>query len=89
MKVESSQSRVLAIWATLLAIYAAVFFAIPINLATADLGRHITNGALLLQGMTDVLTSNFYSFTEPNQPFTNHHWGSGVVFQLVQSSVGV
>ncbi len=88
MKVESSQSRSLAIWASLLAIYAAVFLAIPINFATADLGRHITNGALLLQGMTDVLTTNFYSFTEPKQPFTNHHWGSGVIFHLVNQALG-
>lgn len=80
--------RILFVWAALLALYAGVFFAIPINLATADLGRHITNGAMLLNGMTDVLYTNFYSFTEPDHAFTNHHWGSGVVLHLMHKAVG-
>lgn len=58
-----------------------------IDLTTADLGRHIANGEILLHGSnTDrhgVLYTNFYSYTLPNQPFINHHWLSGVVFYLI------
>lgn len=88
MKTSASTDRVLWIWTALLALYAGVFFAIPINLATADLGRHITNGALLMQGVTDVLYANYYSFTEPGHAFTNHHWGSGVLMHLVHAAAG-
>lgn len=76
------------IWAVLLAVYVGIFFAIPINLSTADLGRHITNGALLLDGVSDLLYTNFYSFTEPDHTFTNHHWGSGVLFHLTHKLAG-
>ena len=65
------------------AIYSCFFFAKPINLTTADLGRHIVNGELLINGITDVLNRNFYSYTEPDHPFTNHHWLTGVVFYCV------
>ena len=55
-----------------------------INLFTADLGRHIKNGEMILSGnFSSVLSTNFYSYTYPDFPFVNHHWGSGVVFCLV------
>lgn len=60
----------------------------PINPITADIGRHITNGELLLGGVTRVLTENFYSFTEPTHPFINHHWGAGVLFYWIYSAFG-
>ncbi len=72
----------------LLTIYAAFFFARPINLATADLGRHIVNGELVLNGVKDVLYANHYSFTEPNHDFVNHHWGSGVIFYWMNEAFG-
>jgi hypothetical protein len=68
--------------------YAAFFFAQPINLATADLGRHIVNGELVTHGVKAILSTNYYSFTEPAQPFINHHWASGVVFYLVHDLFG-
>jgi len=83
MKERSQIGRVHLVWMVALALYATWFFAVPINLSTADLGRHITNGALLMQGVTEVLYTNHYSFTEPNHPFTNHHWLSGVVMHIV------
>lgn len=72
----------------LVAVYTAFFFARPINLATADLGRHIVNGELIVNGVTDVLFKNYYSFTEPQHAFVNHHWGSGVIFHLTHSGFG-
>jgi hypothetical protein len=71
-----------------LAVYLLTFFSQPINLVVTDLGRHITNGANILEGNWDVLYTNFYSYTEANHPFINHHWGTGVIFHLVESAIG-
>ncbi len=65
-----------------------------INLTTADLGRHIINGKLFLQAenfnlsRNALLYTNFFSFTNPNFPFVNHHWGSGLLFYLIFSIFG-
>jgi len=48
------------------------------ELTSLDLGRHIKNGEIVWQDK-QVLYKNFYSFTEPDFPFINHHWLSGVV----------
>jgi hypothetical protein len=53
-----------------------------INLPAADLGRHIINGELFIT-QHKILATNFYSYTYPDFPFVNHHWGSGVIFYLV------
>lgn len=55
------------------------FLTHKINLITADLGRHLSNGKFLFQNPA-VLFSNFYSYTNPNFPVINHHWGSGLIF---------
>lgn len=67
-----------------------ILFLQKINLVTADLGRHIKNGEMVLRGGTlrDVLRTNFYSYTCPGFPFLNHHWGSGVIFYLVHQLTG-
>lgn len=69
-----------------------IFFAIhcadPIRLVTADLGRHLKNGELILAGQNKVFTSNFYSYTAPDHPFVNHHWGAGVLFYWVYQLTG-
>lgn len=54
----------------------------PINLITADLGRHIKNGQLTLQNWS-IPNTNTYSYTYPDYPFINHHWLSGVIFYLL------
>lgn len=70
-----------------LLVWYGFWLATPINLATADLGRHITNGRLLLNDWgkysSKVLQTNFYSYTQSDFRFVNHHWGTGVVFYLV------
>ncbi len=60
----------------------------PINLTAVDIGRHIKNGQLLLQGQTDLLYKNYYSFTHPDYPFINHHWFFGVVAYLCWQVIG-
>ncbi len=65
-----------------------------ISLATADLGRHITNGRIILEALqtgADLKTQtplyqNFYSYTEPDYPVINHHWLTGVVHYLTYKS---
>ncbi|HSW47915.1 MAG TPA: hypothetical protein VLG67_02435 [Candidatus Saccharimonadales bacterium] len=76
---------------SLLAWY-ATFLSHKINLTTADLGRHIQNGNIIINGSreekTALLHSNFYSYTLPAQAFINHHWGSGVVFYFINQFFG-
>jgi len=55
------------------------FLTHKINLVTADLGRHLRNGEFIFQN-PEVLFRNFYSYTHPDFPVINHHWGSGIVF---------
>src|SRR5262249_2541808 len=57
------------------------------DLSIADLGRHLKNGEILLQGSWQdkqaILHRNFYSYVEKEFPFINHHWLSGVVLYLL------
>jgi hypothetical protein len=55
----------------------------PIILTASDLGRHLMNGKLFLDHGV-ILTTNEYSYTHPDFPFLNHHWGSGVLFELAR-----
>ncbi len=70
-----------------LLVWFGFFLARKIDLITADLGRHIVNGSIILHGSEadkhGVLATNFYSYTQTNFPFINHHWGSGVIFYLI------
>jgi len=65
-----------------------LFFMEKIDLTTSDLGRHIKNGEMILDGQFGVLNTNFYSYTEPDYKFINHHWGSGVIFYLIWKVFG-
>jgi hypothetical protein len=67
-----------------------LFLTHKINLVTADLGRHLKNGELLLKSRQNLklLTTNFYSYTEPEYPTINHHWGSGIIFFLIWKLAG-
>jgi hypothetical protein len=61
----------------------------PIRLpAGQDIGRHVKNGEMLLDGRFEVLHENLYSYTEPETPFTNFHWLSGLVFHAVHGLAG-
>ena len=56
---------------------------VPIYLTGADIGRHIKNGELILNGNAQVLYKNYYSFTYPEYRFINHHWFFGVISYVV------
>lgn len=69
-------------------------FAQKIDLTTADLGRHLKSGEIILTNLThpqqiqSLLNTNFYSYTYPDYPVVNHHWGAGVIFFLVRKIIG-
>ncbi|MBI4063087.1 MAG: hypothetical protein HY401_02180 [Elusimicrobia bacterium] len=58
-----------------------------IELTTADLGRHLKNGEIFFnEGI--IPQTNFYSYTHPDHPVVNHHWGAGAIFYLVRQAAG-
>lgn len=59
----------------------------PLNLVTADLGRHLVNGRIFWEENT-ILRTNYYSFTETNYPVLNHHWAGGAVFYQIWKWTG-
>lgn len=65
-----------------------VFLTHKINLVTADLGRHLQNGEVLFQ-TGHIVRTNFYSYTNPDFPTLNHHWGSGALFYLASRIGGL
>ena len=91
---EHRVTRKVGEWVVVLLVltWCAVLVARPINLATADLGRHIKNGEIFLKGTSqdayNVIHTNFYSYTQGDHDFVNHHWGSGVVFYLIFQLAG-
>ena len=49
---------------------------------TQDLGRHLRLGEMIVAGDSRkcALYSNCLTYTYPDYPFINHHWGSEVIF---------
>ncbi|QQG52540.1 MAG: hypothetical protein HY931_04465 [Candidatus Falkowbacteria bacterium] len=65
-----------------LSLLVIIVFAQKIEFSAVDLGRHLENGRLVFS-QSDLLYKNFYSYTEPDQRFVNHHWLGGVIFYAV------
>lgn len=63
------------------------FLCQKIDLTTVDLGRHLKNGEWIFQN-SQVLFTNFYSYTAPNFAAPNHHWLGGLTFFLVEKLSG-
>jgi hypothetical protein len=70
-----------------LLVWCKISLSVPINLVTADLGRHIINGRLFIENNL-VSHTNLFSFTYPDFAFINHHWGSGVIFYFIEKVSG-
>ncbi len=75
-----------AVVVLILVFYGSLLFH-KINLPTDDLGRHLENGKIIWQTRS-VSETNFYSYTEPDFPFLNHHWLSGVIFYGLFNLIG-
>lgn len=75
-----------------LVVVLGVSLMVKIDPVTADIGRHIKNGEIILSGNSDdrsaLLTTNYYSYTQESSPFVNHHWLSGVIFFILYSLIG-
>ena len=66
----------------LLVLVFALLFVLSIhsfNSIGQDIGRHLKVGEIIWQ-TNEIPKTNLFSFTEPNSPFTNHHWLSEVIF---------
>lgn len=72
----------------LLVLFFSIFYLNYIFLETADLGRHIVNGREILAGNTAMLSKNYYSYSQPDFEFPNHHWLFGVVAYLIEQTLG-
>lgn len=65
-----------------------------IDLATADLGRHLQNGKWVVENHFNLseknfpVHENFYSYTNADFPVVNHHWGAGVIFFEIYKLAG-
>lgn len=66
----------------LILLFYGVMLAQPINMETADLGRHLKNGELFFNNF-QIPHTNLYSYTHADFPFINHHWGAGVIFYSI------
>lgn len=80
MTQKNRQTLFLVLWLVLV-LYCGLFFLQKINLQTADLGRHIKNGQLLLtEGLhSHLLHTNYYSYAAATFTFPNHHWLYGLL----------
>lgn len=70
-----------------LGVIATYLFLEKIDLSKLDLGRHIANGQLVFSH-PELLYQNFYSYTQPEFPFVNHHWLSGLFFYWTKCIFG-
>jgi len=74
---------------SILLLWYGFFITQKIDLTTTDLGRHIKNGEIVLTNFSsEIFKTNFYSYSHPDSPFVNHHWGSGVVFFIIWKLTG-
>ncbi len=70
-----------------LLVLVVIVFSQKIEFTAVDLGRHLENGKIVWSNV-QVLFKNFYSYTEPNVRFINHHWLAGVIFYLTYLTGG-
>lgn len=64
------------------------FLTHSLNSINQDIGRHIKSGQIIWETKR-VYKTNLFSFTEPNNPFINHHWLSEVVFYGLNNIIGL
>jgi hypothetical protein len=71
-------------WLAIVGLVSLVFLVYfqKIDFTAVDLGRHLENGRIVLND-SGVLSRNFYSYTEPEFPFINHHWLYGLTAYII------
>lgn len=76
-----------AIIFSLLLVLVIIVFYQRVEFSSSDLGRHLENGRLIFL-QPEILSTNFYSYTETNYPFINHHWAAGFIYFIIFSLGG-
>lgn len=71
----------------LVTIFYFLFFCRYTLLTASDLGRHITNGQVILE-TGKIFSTNLYSYTTPEYHAPNHHWLFGVIVYGLYHSLG-
>ncbi|MDD2753060.1 MAG: tetratricopeptide repeat protein [Candidatus Portnoybacteria bacterium] len=66
----------------------AVFLIHSASAVNQDLGRHLKLGELIWH-TKQIPDTNFFSYTNPNFPFVNHHWLSEVIYYLLSLAIGI
>lgn len=82
------QFRGISKYIRLVTIVAIFLFAVGIFLhkdssITQDLGRHLILGKIIVE-QKNIPATNLFSYTNPDFPIINHHWGSQVIFYLTE-----
>ncbi len=85
MKFNTAWSKILIV--ILILFFYSLGLVHQINLPTEDLGRHIKNGEIIWQTKT-IPQTNLYSYSQPDYPFLNHHWLSGLIFYFIFQLTG-
>jgi len=88
MELNKKITKLKILVAVLILIFYGLLLMHKIDFVSDDLSRHLKNGQMVLQGNFKVLKTNFYSLTEPDYPFINDHWLSGVVFLPIYNVLG-
>lgn len=71
----------------LLTAFYFLFFCRYTLFTASDLGRHSTNGQVILE-TGKIFSTNLYSYTYPDRYAPNHHWLFGVIIFVLERSVG-
>lgn len=61
------------------ALYFVLFFLYQQFLTNMDFAKLVRYGEVIVEN-GEVFKTNTFSYTHPDYPFVNHHWGVGVVF---------
>lgn len=82
---ESKQLHYLLL--LLIVIYFSLFYLQVHDFIVSDLGRHLTNGRIIVETKS-IPRTNLYSYTFPGYPTIMHHWGAGVIYYWIHSFFG-
>lgn len=72
----------------LIFVFAFIIFFHSDSAITQDLGRHLILGGIIAEKRS-IPSTNLFSYTHPDFPFINHHWGSEVIFYLFHQFAGI
>ncbi len=69
-------------------LYFSLFYIYQQKITNFDYGKLVKYGEVIIQE-GKVFNNNLFSYTYPDYPFINHHWGTGVIFYLIHQIAGL